>query len=113
MARDKESMQDIALYHIDRINRANPTTAKSQSLSQQLNELKKTPEQIRKESTTYDWVHNLRDYCVNMRFGPGARLVEYVQFKYKEKMQFFHESGASFKEVTSFILSKEEEHMNN
>lgn len=110
MARDKESMQDIALYHMERMNRNNPTNTKEKTLAEQIADSKKSPEQQRRESSTYDWEHDLRDLCTKK--GVSEKLKQYVSFKYKAEMKQFHEAGSSFNEVIMFINSKQEEHMN-
>lgn len=110
MARDKESMQDIAMYHMDRINRNSAPTAKAKTLAEQIADSKKSPEQQRRESSKYDWEHDLRDICTKK--GVSEKLKQYVSFKYKTDMEKFHEAGSSFNEVISFINSKQEEHMN-
>lgn len=112
MARDKESMQDIALYHMDKMNRNSAATAKPKTLAEQLADLERTPEQIRRESSHYDWHHDLRDFCVKMKHGPGDKLIQFVLSKYKTDMEQFHKKGSNFKEVAIFIQSKLEEFMN-
>ena len=110
MARDKESMQDIAMYHMDRINRNSGPTEKAKTLAEQIAESKRSPEQKRRESSKYDWEHDLRDHCLSK--GVSEKLKSFVSFRYKAQIEEFHQKGSSFNEVVTFINSKMEEYMN-
>ena len=112
MARDKESMQDNALWAMEKINRQNPDTHKELSLAEQLKDLAKSPDQKRRELSKYDWTRDLQDYIAKDKRGPGNRLYQYVTNKYKEDIEKFRASGAHYSEVCKFISSKGEEFMN-
>lgn len=113
MARDKEAAQDIALYHMEKSNRNNPTTDKPKSLAEQLAELKKTPEQLRRESTWYDWSKDLKEFGDRIKTGgPGEKLTGYVMARHRDKIEEFWKSGARFQEVINYINSFAEELLN-
>lgn len=114
MARDKESMQDIALHHMDKINRRNQTDNKPKTLAEQLKEMELSPEERRKRMPSAEWYRDLRDQ-VYMGKGTavvGKRLFEYVSAKYKKEIEAFRESGAPYKEVINFMKSKADEFIN-
>lgn len=113
MARDKESMQDIALYHMDRVNRNNPSDNKPMTLAEQLKEAALSPEERRKRMPSGDWHRELRDE-VYMRKGVsvGERLFQYVLANYKKEIEDIRLSGAHFKEAITFVKSKSDEYIN-
>ena len=112
MARDKESMQDIAMYHMDKLNRQNTSVNKIKTLAEQLAEFNKSPEQLRRESSYYDWSKDLKEACDSDKFGPSGPYFLFVTARYKKEMEEFHSKGTPFKEIIFFIKSKEEEYIN-
>lgn len=114
MARDKESMQDIALYHMDKMNRNNQSDNKPKSLAEQLKEAALPPEERRKRMPSTDWHRDLRDqvYMGKGSVTVGTRLFQYVMSKYKTEIEAYRESGVSYKEVINFIKSKSDEYIN-
>lgn len=113
MARDKESMQDNALWAMEKINRQNPDNGnKPLTLAEQLKEMAKSPDQKRRELSKYDWTRDLQDHIAQDKRGPGNKLYQYVTNRYKEEIEKFRASGAPYSEVSKFISSKGEEFMN-
>lgn len=113
MARDKESMQDNAMWAMDKINKENPSSApREKTLAEMLTEEKKSPDQRRRELSKYDWSMNLKDFLFMDKYGPGQRLIQYCSNKYKEEIEKLRTSGAPYKEVSKFMLSKGEEFLN-
>ena len=114
MARDKESMQDIALHHMDKLNRRNQTENKPKTLAEQLKESQLSPEERRKRMPAVEWHRDLAE-LVFMGKGTAPvskRLFEYVRAKYKKEIEDFRLSGAPLKDVMSFIRSKSDEYIN-
>ena len=114
MARDKESMQDIALHHMDKINRRNQSDNKPKSLAEQLKEADLSPEERRKRMPSVEWYRDLRD-MIFMGKGTapvGNKLYEYVSAKYKKEIEDFRLTGAPYKDVLNFIRSKSDEYIN-
>lgn len=113
MAKSKEEMGDIALRNIDRTNRMNPSEeVKAKSLAEQLKELEKTPEQVRREMPWHEWNKDLFDYFTMQKGGGSQRLFQYVLNKYREDIKKFHESGTHFKNIATFVNTKSEEFLN-
>lgn len=113
MARDKQAMQDNAMWAMDKINRENPTTARKEpTMAEMLAEDRKPADQKRRELPKHVWTRELQDFITMDKHGPGNRLVSYVNAKYKADIEAFRTSGAPYSDVTKFIRSKSEELLN-
>ena len=113
MARDKESMQDIAMHHMDKIVRNNPSDNKPKTLAEQLKEAALSPEERRKRMSSSEWHRELRDEVyMSKTVSVGTRLFQYVIAKYKKEIEAIRESGAPYREAIAFIKSKSDEYIN-
>lgn len=112
MAKSREDIQDIALYHMEKQNRRNREETKKVTLKEELEHLSLSPEDKRKRMSQRDWNIEVREYCLDSKNGCGANLLSWVQVKYKADFEKFKENGTAFNEILTFVKSKKEEHIN-
>ena len=116
MARSREEMQDIALYHMEKSNRRNKHEDNApESLEEGLKRLEKhdsmSPEEKQKAKTWGDWCDDLRDYMLKNKTWSQKNFT-FVSSKYGTEMAKLHSDGVSYREVVSFIEEKAVERLN-
>jgi hypothetical protein len=111
--RSKEDAQDIAMHHMDKINRKNKNNeSKSLSLKDQLARQELSSTEKIKRMSIYDWNKTLEDK-IRQSKTVNERLGNYVKSVYKKEFERFRSEGTPFNEVIAFIFSKGEEYFNS
>ena len=111
--RDKESMQDIALYNMDKTNRQNPGETKVKTLAEQLKEDKMPPAERRKNLPSTEWYKDIKDIISmtkNCRI--SFNFWTWVSVKYKADIEVMRLNGDSYDTVIAFAKTKEMEYIN-
>jgi hypothetical protein len=115
MARSKEDMQDIALYHMDKLNRRNvsekPLTGK-ESLQQELEYANLSSSEKMRRKSNYDWELDLRDLVNKKWSNINYKQFQWVLAKFKKEMKEFHEKGEPYTTVLAFVRDKQMDWMN-
>ena len=117
MAKTREEMQDIALGHMDKINRRNKTVTETpqEEYERQVRESKWTPQQRMQNKSKYDWQKDLEEHIAKLGFGGngvGRGLLSWCQNKFKTEFEGFHKNGNSYEEVVRFVKDKEIAYLN-
>lgn len=113
MARDREAAQDIALYHMEKLNRNNKDVIREKSLAEQLDELKQPSSERRKKLPSHEWYKDIRDIITQeKKCRVSANLWNWVTAKYKDEIEKMRTSGSDYNEVLAFARTKEEEFIN-
>ena len=113
MARDKEAMQDIALYHMEKLNRRNQGENKVKTLAEQLEESKQSPTDRRKNMAPVEWYKDVRDIVLmNKKCRVGAGLWNWASVKYKADIEKMRMNGDTYESVLSFVKEKESDYIN-
>ena len=111
--RDKEAMQDIALHHMDKINRQNQGETQVKSLADQLKEAAKSPSDRRKNMPSTEWYKDIRDIISmtkNCRI--SFNFWNWVSVKYKADIEVMRLNGDAYDTVIAFAKTKEMEYIN-
>ncbi len=122
MARSKEEMQDIALYHMEKQNRhskgerINPTP----TLAEQLAELERSKKMSRseklREMTPQEWNYELKTWTrkkeIQNRYGFGGNFTSWLFSHKRKKLDEFHTKGTTFTEMVPWLKEMQEEYIN-
>ena len=110
--RNREEVQDIALYHMEKLNRRNPSE-EAKTLKDELKEASLTPEERRKRMPPGEWYRDLKDaIAFDKKCMVPNRLYQWVSTKFKEDVEKMRLDGSTFVEVCKFIRSKESDFLN-
>jgi hypothetical protein len=116
MARSREEMQDIALYHMEKSNRRNKRDENApESLEEGLKRLEKhnsmTPEERQKAKTWGEWCDGLQEFMLKNKTW-SQKNFSFVSTKYGKEMAQLHSDGVTYREVVAFIEEKAIERLN-
>jgi hypothetical protein len=123
MAKSREEMQDIALYHMDKMNRRTQGQRenKPKSLQEEWNEMERwnklTPEQRNQETPWGEYLRNLKDW-MNSRDGGRRhgiftdRFYSWLTSARKKELMEYHAKGTQFKDMAAWIKDMSEIHIN-
>jgi hypothetical protein len=123
MAKSREEMQDIALYHMDKLNRRTPGERdnKPKSLEEEWKAMdrwnKLSPEQRNQETPWGDWQINLRDWLNNREGGRRHgvftdRFYGWLCSARKKELMEYHAKGTQYKDMVTWIKEMAEYHIN-
>lgn len=110
-------MQDIALYHMEKLNRRNKVVEKTETLAEQIKRMddwhKLTPTEKLKHMPYSDWLVKLKEHLVLGRQSivPG-RCFDWMTMKRKTQLQEFHANGTSFTEIAAWAKEMSLVYMN-
>lgn len=110
--RSKEDTQDIAIHHMDKLNRRNLTEIKQKTLAEQIEEADLPEAEKIRRMTQYNWNKSLQEAVLSDR-NLAVKLSEWCRTKFKGQFETFRKEGTSFREIVMFIKSKEEEYLNH
>jgi hypothetical protein len=108
--RNGNEIQDRLINQMERINR-NSNTDKIKTLKEQLDEFNLSPEEKQKRKSVADWHIGLKDLVYKDK-EINIKVYTWATFRYKNEIENYRTSGASYKTVLSFIRSKIIEYMN-
>lgn len=116
MARSREEMQDIALYHMEKSNRRNKRDDNApETLEEGLKRFEKhnnmTPEEKQKAKTWGDWCDDLQTFMLKNKTWSQKNFT-FVSAKYGKELAQLHAEGAPYREVVTFIQEKAVERLN-
>lgn len=123
MAKSREEMQDIALYHMEKLNRRTKGDRDNtpQSLEEQFKELTRvnnlTPEQRMKEKSWEEWSYDLRRWMESRETARRyttftTRFTGWVFQARKTELQKFHSEGTAYKDMADWLQDMQMVHMN-
>jgi hypothetical protein len=122
MAKSREEVQDIALNHMDRINRntQGERVVKNPSLKEQLDEEKRraglSESEKLKELDWSEWSRKLRDWLTNREMSRRhtftERFLQWIWARHKPQLEQFHQTGTTYTEMLPWFSDKQMEHIN-
>lgn len=104
--RNGHEAQDIALHHMEKLNRRNENNNNEKTLKEQLDYANLSPEERRKRLPSGEWYRNLKDVALGPKNTVGNRLYTWVTSKFKKEIEEMRTSGESYENVVRFIKSK-------
>jgi hypothetical protein len=120
MAKSREEVQDIALYHIDKLNKKHPGARKDvePTLSEQIKALdeweKKTPSEKLSATPYKEWLENMRMYFIKgKKHTFTQRFWNWVDKKHRSELEDFHKKGISYNEMSAWLEDRVIDHMNH
>ena len=123
MAKSREDMQNIALYHMDKLNRRTqgerdnrPPTLEEQ-LKEEARRKNLTPEQRRAEKPWGEWCIAFRDHLesreTRLKWTTfSQKFIGWVMVKHKAELEEYHRKGTAFSEFMPWLIDKQMVHMN-
>ena len=123
MAKSREEMQDIALYHMDKMNRRTKGERDNRppTLEEQLAEEERrkhlTPEQKMKEMTYQEWAFELREWMgkreTHRRYTTfSSKFSSWLFTARRNELVAYHEKGTVFTDLANWLQDMQMVHMN-
>lgn len=123
MAKSREEMQDIALYHMDKMNRRTQGERenKPQTLEEQMKELDRknslTPEQRLAELPWGDWNRSLMDWLqsreTHRKYGAfTSKFFTWLSRAKRAELEEHHRKGTKFSDMVPWMKDMQMIHMN-
>jgi hypothetical protein len=113
MPRDREAAQDIALYHMEKLNRNNRNETPRKTVKEQLAEAELPSSERRKRMPAVEWYKDARDIVSmskNCRVSNG--LWNWAIVKYKADIEKMRLNGDSYDMIFSYVKTLEMEYIN-